>query len=143
MDEELVTIRTYHLLWEAEVARMTLATEGIRAFVIDDQMAHVNFAYSLAMGGPRLQVPAKHAERALALLTSESHAQQNEALMEKDESSLCPQCGEKNTELLRKGRFAAFIFGLFTSIPMTALPGKRHCADCGHTWRSASLAYQS
>jgi hypothetical protein len=49
-----ITLATYIGAWEAHLARTKLESEGIFAFVLDDQIASINWFYSNAVGGVRL-----------------------------------------------------------------------------------------
>jgi hypothetical protein len=67
-----VTIATYIGAWEAHLARAKLESEGIFAVVLDDQIASINWFYSNAVGGVRLQVSEADAERAALILEKDS-----------------------------------------------------------------------
>lgn len=64
----LVTICRYSFSFEAHVARALLESEGIPVFVADEHTINMQWLYSDALGGVRLQVPEAFVERALELL---------------------------------------------------------------------------
>jgi len=66
-DVDLTTIRAYSLPVNASIAKAKLETEGIEVFLADE-LAVGNTMYSYALGGVKVQVRAKDAERALGLL---------------------------------------------------------------------------
>jgi hypothetical protein len=55
-DEPLMTVATFDVLMEAEVARGYLESEGIRCFLADAEMVNTAWYLSGAMGGIKLQV---------------------------------------------------------------------------------------
>lgn len=65
---DLVSVATFNLLAEAEVARSVLEADGIASVVQDRGLAAVLPALALTTGGVRLFVAADDAERARALL---------------------------------------------------------------------------
>lgn len=64
----LVTISRYSFPHEAHVARALLESEGIPVFLADEHTITMQWLYSNALGGVRLQVPEAFVERAVALL---------------------------------------------------------------------------
>lgn len=70
MPQDLVTVATFATPMEADMARNLLASASIEAFVADD--ATVGWLWHLgnALGGVKLQVAERDAERASAILAS-------------------------------------------------------------------------
>lgn len=92
----LRTIATYSFPYEAQIARAKLDSEGIPAFVADEQTINMQWLYSNAMGGVRLQVPEVFVQQALELLSEDSSE-----IVEQQQGydvSPCTVCGSKNTE---------------------------------------------
>ena len=50
MDDQLVTIKSFSLPWEADLARATLEAQGIPAFVADAHTVSMNWLWSNAIG---------------------------------------------------------------------------------------------
>lgn len=67
MSDNLVTVKSYSFLHEAELARTKLEAEGILAFVLDVHSVGTNLPISLS-AGIRLQVRRSDLEKAKALL---------------------------------------------------------------------------
>jgi hypothetical protein len=67
---DLVTVATFNLLAEAEVARSVLAADGIESIVQDRGFAGVLPSVAFTTGGVRLLVPFADAERAAAVLVA-------------------------------------------------------------------------
>jgi hypothetical protein len=68
MSDKLVTVRTFQVLMEAEMARMVLEGEGVQAFLSDTGIVNFNWFLSNAVGYIKLQVPELQAQRAVELL---------------------------------------------------------------------------
>jgi len=66
--DDLVTIATYLLDYQAEMVRGYLESNGIPAVLVDQHTNRMNFAIVLFSGGARLQVRAADEERARQLL---------------------------------------------------------------------------
>lgn len=66
--DDLVTVTSFSDVAEAELARERLELEGIRAFVIDAQMAGVMPYIASSTGGVRVQVKPSDLERAREIL---------------------------------------------------------------------------
>jgi len=54
---DVVTLTRFSTAWEAEILRARLQEEGIFAAVADAHTITMNWLYSNAMGGVRVQVP--------------------------------------------------------------------------------------
>ena len=143
----LTTICRFSHPFEAQVARARLEAAGIPVFVSDEHTINMQWLYSNALGGVRLQVPLACREEALALLAADNSEallaadDDNEALLAADDSEAlgaeqensprcCPRCGSEQV------RWAAEGWRAFLSIWMlnTSLwPTRRRliCEACG------------
>jgi len=93
--EELVTIRTFHELHEAMLAKGMLDSAGIQCVVVDDNTGRM--LGSRAVGGIRMQVNRADADAALELLkqsTSESCTCGSSKRVYWVEVHVCPNCGK-------------------------------------------------
>ena len=82
---ELVTVGIYSHVYEADLAVSRLESEGIMAFAADEFMVNLNWLYSNAIGGVRLQVPAPDAERAREILSTDESEDLKNAFPEEDQ----------------------------------------------------------
>ena len=87
----LTTIGRFSHPLEAQIARARLEAAGIPAFVADEHTINMQWLYSNALGGVRLQVPMVCREDAVALLATD----ESEALRAEQGSSefQCLRCG--------------------------------------------------
>ena len=133
MDNRLVTIRTYSLPWQADLARTTLEAEGLPAIVADANTVTMNWLFSNAIGGVKLQVPESHAAAAIEVLSQEeppSGLPQDEI-----DAPSCPQCGKRNSAVIRLGRRWTFLTWLLLGVPLFFPPKRCQCLECGTIWK--------
>jgi hypothetical protein len=65
---DLVTIRAFWNLLEAELAKGLLDAAGIESFLFDDKMVGQNVFYANALGGVKLRVDPQNADEANRIL---------------------------------------------------------------------------
>lgn len=70
-----VTVATYDFWPDAEIARGRLRVEGIESQLADQHLVQTDWLYSIAVGGIKLQVDPRHAERARAILDHDYSAE--------------------------------------------------------------------
>ncbi|WP_339667846.1 DUF2007 domain-containing protein [Dasania marina] len=126
----LITISTYSFPYEAQIARAKLDSEGVPAFVADEQTINMQWLYSNAMGGVRLQVPADFVEIAKEILSEDC----SEELTERVDSEFipCPVCGSNKTEYYQFGRRWAFLAFIVINFPLFPIKSGIKCKECGH-----------
>lgn len=135
MSEVLVTIARFRDLHEALLAQGKLESAGIEAVLADDEMVRMDWLYSNAIGGIRMQVAEEDADSARVLLDEPIPEQlQDEYTGEEFEQPHCPSCGSLDIEFgQRKG--AKILTWLVLGFPLP-IPGKQRwkCCDCGAEW---------
>ncbi|SMN11222.1 hypothetical protein SPBRAN_1462 [uncultured Candidatus Thioglobus sp.] len=65
----LVTIASFSFAHEAHIARAKLESEGIPAVLADEFTINMQWLYSNALGGVKVQVPPSCVERAIEILS--------------------------------------------------------------------------
>ena len=68
--EPLVTVATFHGLWEAELAKARLGAEGIGSTIPNENLIRLHWGMLPAVGGVRLQVREEDAEAATEILAN-------------------------------------------------------------------------
>jgi predicted RNA-binding Zn-ribbon protein involved in translation (DUF1610 family) len=132
---ELITIARFRDLAEAELARGKLEAEGIPAFLADQCLVGLDWNYSNAVGGVRLQVPKEYAEEARDILKADNSA----ALSELETSThfsqkeSCPSCGSTTLRQTKLSRKSGAI-SLLLSLPIFFWGTRIVCQRCGHSW---------
>ena len=126
----LTTIATYSFPYEAQIAWAKLDSEGIPAFIADEQTINMQWLYSNAMGGVRLQVPQVFVQQALELLAEDATA-----AVEQEQGSdavQCSACGSTRMEPYQLGRRLAFLVFLGLDYPLFPVKNTVRCQACGH-----------
>lgn len=78
-ETQLITIASYSQPYQAEIAKAHLEAEGIPAFLSDEYLVSINWLYSNAVGGVRLQVAETDVETARVILSTDLSENAEEA----------------------------------------------------------------
>lgn len=86
-----VTVAQYPEAWQAQIARINLEQAGIPVFVADGNIVQMEWYYSNAVGGVKVQVPESCVEEASAILAQpmskpDAHDLEQQALASAPES---------------------------------------------------------
>lgn len=142
----LITVAAYREPHVAHLARLRLEAEGIPAFVLNENHVRLNWLYSNALGGVRVQVLQSHAEAAQQVLAADLSGELPDtvALWSPPEASdCCPDCRspaiertptERSTKAVSLGLVA--VLGL--PLPFAWRRGRWACKACGHAWTERS-----
>jgi len=133
----LVTIASYREPYEAHLYRSLLESSEIPAYVIHEHHVGLNWLYSDAIGGVKLQVQSENREAALELLFSEA-APLSDPSQDLDpdatDDSACPKCrnsGTFHTSTERQTKAMSLLVG----IPFVWGRNRWKCMNCGYQWR--------
>lgn len=130
----LVTIAQYRDLPEAGLAKSKLQAAGIPCFLDNEYTVGVNWLYSNALGGLKLNVPEECAEEAKAIIEESIELVASEESGELLSDSACPACGSTKIEPNNYTRkFAALT--LLVSLPLFLFWKRYSCKSCGHRWK--------
>lgn len=131
MPERLITIATFSQAIEAHLCKTRLETEGIACFIADENIVTMNWLYSTAVGGIKLQVKEADAEKARKILQQENITPETINKTRK-EKFYCPRCHSPHVFYERFSRRLVFASWLLLGIPF--LKKKWKCENCGHQW---------
>lgn len=121
------TVERYYHPTEAHIAAGKLESEGIPVFLLGINHVSAVWLMANALGGIRLQVPARHVDDARRLLAEiAGPGEQRE--------SACPRCGGLDTTAMSNSRKVAFLAVHLFSIPLPWQKDRRHCQSCGAEW---------
>lgn len=125
----LITIARYSLPYEAHIAKSRLDAEGIPAYLADEHTINMQWLWSDALGGVRLQVPEPHVESALMILAED----REQDLIESQavDTTACPHCGSTDTEYQQIGRRWAFLVFIGLHFPLFPVRHGVKCRQCG------------
>lgn len=132
MTENLVTIASYSTPYEANMVKSLLESAGIPAFVADEYTIGMNWLYSNALGGVKVQVPESLATEAQTILASEVEPF---ATCESGVDA-CPKCGCKDTEDYLDKR-NSFLTWVLLGLPLLLPTKMKRCKHCNHRWKSS------
>ncbi len=145
--ERLVTVGVYTMPYEADIVWSLLEAFEIMVFPADYNTIYINWLYSNALGGIKLQVNEKDAEPAREIiafiLVPSSAPLVGEGGVREDfndsgswpESETCPHCGNSNIAPVVLGREWAVLTWLIIGIPLVWPRTRLRCSSCGHTWQ--------
>ena len=131
MTEKMVTIGSYSTPYEANMVKSQLESAGIPVFIADEFTIGMNWLYSNALGGVKVQVPESLALEAQELLATEFEIPPTRDLT----TATCPQCGSKNTGDFLDKR-SSFFTWILLGFPFFLPSNKKKCSDCDYRWRS-------
>ena len=126
-----ITVDRFFHPTDAHIAAGKLEAEGIPVFLLGINHASANWLLSTALGGIRLQVPARYVDGARQLL-----AEMAEAI--DDGHFKCPDCGGSDTTAMSNSRKVAFLAVHLFSIPLPWRTNRRHCQACGAEWETTN-----
>ena len=92
------TVATFREAYQAYLAKGKLEAEGISSIVVDEYLVGINWMYSQAIGGVKVQVPEADYERATKIL-KEDYAKDLDALDQEGPKESCPKCGSLSISL--------------------------------------------
>lgn len=124
---------------EARLAYSFLTSKGITCRLRDEQFIGMQYFYSLAMGGVRLDVLSVEYESAIKLLQDVENNKFQLAEGETDQNSgiPCPRCGSSSTFIVSsRGRSWALLVLVLIYIPLPFLARDVwHCKKCQLEWK--------
>lgn len=127
MSNKWVTIATVSQPLDAHVLKGKLEAEGIEAFLADENIVSMNFLYSNAVGGVKVQVDEEDVEEALQII---GEALPPLELVDPIEEELpCPKCG--GTEFKRDRHPFALAIQILTLGLALGKKSQWKCAKCG------------
>lgn len=130
--DNLVTVATFDLAFDAERAKSLLESHEVNAFVFDSNVIGLNQTLTWAAGGVRLKVPSREVGRALETLRDSGFT----SLTDSRNLHRCPKC--KSTNIRRHGlsRLEQILAVLALGALLLFYKRDFTCEDCHHEWRS-------
>lgn len=131
---ELLTIGAYSTWFEANLVISQLEAFDLHPTLVDAQTVNMNWLWSNALGGVKVQVPASEVEQARQILESEPAEPPDDSESDQTAASACPVCGGSDTYYYLDKR-GSFLTWLILSIPVIPPLPRMICAGCGAKWR--------
>ena len=135
------TVASFRDVYEAHIAKGRLETEGIGATIIDEYMVGIDWTYSQAIGGVKVQVPEADFDLAIQILSLDQSTIDSSipdtVSPEESFEDICPECGSSSVSpqpyslwTLASSLVSLFLFGL----PVFSGRKKWVCNGCGSSW---------
>jgi hypothetical protein len=140
-----IVARFYHP-YEADLARSLLESEGIHAWVFDDQQIRMRWHLAAALGGVKVAVSPVDAARARAVLAedrSDLLRDIPEQQLPATPQELCVHCGSSSVSRTRirvdpsMGQWMqtlAFLLSFGVLVPRRRVRIDHQCEACGRSW---------
>jgi len=137
------TVATYLDLISAQLAQSLLQAEGIGSTIPEENIAGIDWQWSTALQGIRLQVAADDVDSALQLLSNRPGLVPDDyagEIHDAEEPKRCPYCG---SDLMGSQRWRRRAKALTMLAPILlllwplvlAFGPKYECTQCGRLWR--------
>lgn len=123
----LITVGAFSKPEEAHLVRMRLEAGGVPAFVLDENMVQMDWLYSNAIGGVRLQIEEEDGERAREILEDTGE------ILPSDRP-VCPACASLQTAPDETPRRLSFLSLALVGFPFLFARHRWKCGDCGQVW---------
>ena len=140
----MITVATFSKPEDAHLLRLRLGAGGVDAYVQDENMVQMNWLYSNAIGGVRLQIDETDLEAAREIVAAPPVGKgelSEVGELSEAELTVCPGCSSTGTAPDERPRRFAFLSMMFSMLmfgvafPFAFLRRRWKCADCGCTWR--------
>jgi hypothetical protein len=132
-----VVVRRYRDLPEAWVMQAMIDSAGIESVLLDENVVRLDWLWSNAIGGVKLQVRARDAEDALGLLSAEKLKEFQVPELGLYRLPLCPNCGSIDVAFDSLDRRISYLL-FFISLPIPVKVRGWRCYSCGHLWKEMS-----
>ena len=129
---QFVTVASTWHPASAWLIRNLLDDEGVDAIVADELMVATDWLTANAIGGVKVQVPRRQAQRAYEVLYEQSHDDFPPATTEDPGIPHCEECGSVEVAAERYTRRAAFLWWLFLGFPVPVASNRLRWLSCGH-----------
>lgn len=127
----MVTVRSFSKPEEAHLFRTRLEAAGIPAYVQDEYMVQMDWLYSNAIGGVRVQVAEEDVEAVEEFLAADQPQP-----MSREGRVACPSCGSEETEQPQVFRgWVLFMLGIF-NIPLPFSRRRWKCQTCRYVFKA-------
>ena len=126
----MITLASFSKPEEAHLFRLRLEAAGIPAFVQDEHVIQMQWLYSNALGGVRVQIADDDLAAAREFLAEDSPQPCPDA-----ENVVCPACGSQHTVPDELPRRIAFLSVLVLSLPLPVSRHRWRCSSCHKAFR--------
>ena|SRR5687768_9677441 len=131
---DFVTIATFDDYLTANLEKQKLERAGIQCYLADENTITIQWTLKNAMGGIKLRVLDRDAEKANSILDETPEALEVDFKIE-DNDLTCPNCGSNNTATEKHSGAVLGLSWLLLGFPIGGNPNKTsRCFYCEHVW---------
>jgi hypothetical protein len=127
-----VVVATFSFPLDAQIAKASLDSVGIPAFIADEHTINMQWLYSNAMGGVRLLVAEEDAEQAKNILQTDFSDSVDTSCASSPEK--CPKCHSEDVAPYTQGKKSAFLVFILAGFPLFFYQHGLKCNQCQHFW---------
>jgi hypothetical protein len=128
-----VTVRQFRDLPDALLAKGSLESAGIEAYLVDDNMIRMDWFISNLLGGIKLKVRPEDAEAANEILNQPIPTMIDVEGIGTVEQPKCPQCESLDIMDRELDKPVAYL-SAYVGLPVPAQRSGWTCHACGHRW---------
>jgi len=132
----LVTVRKFRDLPEALLAKGSLESAGIEAFLLDDNMIRMDWFISNLLGGIKLQVRPEDVEAANEMLNQPTPENLDVEGVGEYQQPRCPNCQSLDVADQELNKLVSY-GSAYLGIPIPMQKSNWSCHACGHEWKEA------
>lgn len=135
MADAVITLWRYRDLPEALFVRAKLQAEGIECFLADENIIRLDWFWSNAFGGIRLQLLEEDAATAMDILSQEiPDAFPFEEIGQEYLQPRCPRCNSLDVKFEEYSGITLLLLYVF-SLPVPIHRNYWKCEECGQKWQ--------
>ncbi|HKM48529.1 MAG TPA: DUF2007 domain-containing protein [Terriglobales bacterium] len=134
---ETVTLRQFRDLPEALLAKGSLESAGIQAYLIDDNMIRMDWFYSNLLGGIKLKVHPEDAEAAREILNQPIPEMLDVEGVGNFEQPKCPRCQSLDVSDEELNKPVSYLTA-YAGVPVPVYKKGWTCHACGNQWKEQS-----
>jgi len=128
-----VTVRKFRDLPEALLAKGSLESAGIHAYLVDDNMIRMDWFISNLLGGIKLKVHAEDAQAANEILNQPIPEVVDVEGIGEYEQPKCPKCQSLDVSYQELNKFLSY-GSAFVGVPIPVYQKAWTCHACGNEW---------
>jgi len=130
---ETVTLRQFRDLPEALLAKGSLESAGIEAYLVDDNMIRMDWFISNLLGGIKLKVRAEDAEAASEILNQPIPEMLDVEGVGNFEQPKCPRCQSLDITYEELNKEFSYLTA-YAGVPIPVYKKGWTCHACGNEW---------
>jgi Putative prokaryotic signal transducing protein len=136
---QTVTLRQFRDLPEALLAKGSLESAGIQAYLVDDNMIRMDWFISNLLGGIKLKVRPEDAEAASEILNQPIPEMLDVEGIGSFEQPKCPQCQSLDVSFEELNKPVAYMTA-YAGVPVPVYKQGWTCHACGSEWEEQAGA---